>query len=393
MELLVKRSWVIISLLALAIVFACGEKMKTPTEVPPTGNLGDTLYLMVNPPWDAAHGYTFSHPTCILFGRDTYLYVCDTGNNRILQLDAAGTVHGDFPVNHPISVSQDEMMRLLVVTGERKVYKIDVGPVGDRITKVAFDYDNIPYSDTTRTKHHAMIDSTDRFMSITDLPATDKTYFVAVSSDRKNNGRVLWFKGFADDRENSDTLFDRYFGVDSDIQRIISWAAIGDTFINPIIITGNGVTTTTHPNSIYTYELSGATHLIVCQDTGSYPVHDLTLARQVWDQHWVFNYTHYPSGIDLLDRGFFSQPKGATVDLQGNIYVVDSDPSSLCGGYKFSKQGALLETLCEADSSHNNFGSPTGITYDIYGDRRTVFVADTGNNRILRYKLSTDLEH
>ncbi len=36
--------------------------------------------------------------------------------------------------------------------------------------------------------------------------------------------------------------------------------------------------------------------------------------------------------------------------------------------------------------------SPGGITYDIFGDRRTVYVADTGNNRILRYKLSTDLE-
>jgi hypothetical protein len=335
MELLVNRRWILpLILLALAIVFACGEKMKMPTEVPPTGNLGDTLYLMLNPPWDADHGYSFSRPTCIYFGRDTYLYIADTGNNRILRLDAAGTIRAEYPINNPLSISQDELMRLLVVTGEKKVYKIDVGPGGDGIPRVAFDYDNIPYNDTTRVKHHNMIDPTDRFISITDIPAYDKTYFVAASSDHMNNGRVLWFQGFIDNRENADTLFDRKY---SD--------AVGDTFINPIIITGNGVTTTTFPNSIYAYQLSGATHLIVCQDSGSYPVHDLTFQRQVWDQHWVFNYTHSPSETDLLRRGFFSLPKGATIDAQGNIYVVDSGPDRYAGATKFSKAGVLLKPI------------------------------------------------
>ncbi len=382
MELLVKRYWYyVLPVAAVILIIACGQKMKLPTEVPPSGNLGDTLYLMLNPPWDADHGFNFSQPTCIYFGRDTYLYVADTGNNRILQLDAAGTIHGEFAINHPISISQDELMRLLVVTGERKVYKIDLGPGGDRTARVAFDFDNIPYSDTTILKHHQMIDSTDRFVSITDIPAYDKTYFVAASSDRINNGRVLWFQGFSGNDERLDTLFDRKFSN-----------ADADTFINPIIITGNGVTTTTHPNSIYTYLLGGTTHLVVCQDSGSYPVHDLYFTRQVWDRHWVFSYSHMPGETDLLTPSRFSLPKAATVDAQGNFYIAESDNNAACGGYKFSKAGALLNTLCEADTGETIFNSPQGITYDIYGDRRTVFVSDTGNNRILRFKLSTDLE-
>jgi hypothetical protein len=51
-----------------------------------------------------------------------------------------------------------------------------------------------------------------------------------------------------------------------------------------------------------------------------------------------------------------------------------------------------LETFCDADTGASIFNSPAGITYDIYGDRRTVYIADTGGNRILRFKLSTDLE-
>jgi hypothetical protein len=344
-ELLVKnrkdsffsRYWILPLILAAVLggMFACGEKMKLPTETPPGGNLGDTLYLMLNPPWDSDHGYDFSRPTCIYFGKDTYLYVADSGNNRILQLDAAGTVHDEFPINHPISVSQDELMRLLVVTGERKVYKIDLGPGGDRVAHVAFDLDNIPYSDTTRLKHHQMIDSTnDRFVSITDIPANDKTYLVSVSAENINNGRVLWFQGFRGNEEYRDTLFDRKFSN-----------ADADTFINPVIITGNGVTTTNYPNSIYAYELSGSTHLIVCQDSGSYPVHDFYFMRQVWDRHWIFNYSHTPGETDLLRPHAFDLPKGATVDPQGNIYVVDAGPNRFAGAMKFSKQGSFLKSI------------------------------------------------
>lgn len=371
----------LIALFAAMALYSCGEKMKLPTEVPPGGNLGDTLYLMINPPWDSQHGYNFSGARAIYFGKDTYLYVADTGNNRILQYDAAGTLHGEFAVDHPISVSQDELMRLLVVSGEKKIYRINVGPNGDRMARLVFDYEHILYSDTTILKHRNMITSSDRFVSITDIPENDKSYFVAVSSDSINNGRVLWFWGSADEREYCDSLFDRKF---SDVA--------ADTFSNPVVITGNGITTTTRPNFIYSYEIGNVTHLIVCQDSGSYPVHDMVFQRQVWDRHWVFNYSHNPSDADILSRGFFDRPTGAAVDPQGNIYVVDSGENRGCGAYKFSRQGVLLETMCEPDSVDNMFTAPSGITYDIYGDRRTVFVADTGNNRILRFKLSTDLE-
>jgi hypothetical protein len=384
MELLMRRFTILIILMVVCLIaaFSCGEKMKLPTETPPTGNLGDTLYLSLNPPWDAEHGFNFSGVSCLYFGKDTYLYVVDTGNNRILQLDAAGTIHSEFAVDHPISVTQDELMRLLVVSGDKKIYRIDVGPTGDRQTKTVFDYDQIPYSDTTRNKHHNMIAASARFLSITDFPENDKSYFVAVASDSVNDGKVFWFAGTASSREYSDSLFDSKFAD-----------AVADTFRNPVVITGNGITTTTRPNSIYAYTQSNTIHLIVCQDSGSYPVHDLRWERQAWDRHWVFTYTHTPSEADILTRNFFSKPKGATIDPQGNIYVVESDPAADCGTYKFSKQGMLIETMCDADSGNYNFNSPTGITYDIYGDRRTVYVADTGNNRILRFKLSTDLEN
>jgi hypothetical protein len=364
-ELLVKKIWIfsLIIFAAGALHYSCGNKIKLPTETPPTGNLGDTLYLLVNPPWDSEHGYDFSNPTAVYFGNDTYLYVADTGHNRILQYDAAGTLRDQFPIEHPISISQDELMRLLVVTGEKKIYKIDVGPTGDRTAHLAFDFDHIIYSDTTILKHHNMIRHDDRFMSISDLPATDKSYFVAVSSDSINDGRILWFWGSLTNTEYADSLFDPLFGDSRGL-----YGAVGDTFSNPMVITGNGITTTTHPNFICAYQLSGVTHLIVCQDSGSYPVHDMLFERQVWDLHWVFNFTHSPSGTDLLARSKFNDPKGAAIDPQGNIYVVDAGVNRHAGAIKFSRRGEQLETIDDNGYTFrdvNDLGGPVFAWHEL----------------------------
>jgi hypothetical protein len=88
-------------------------------------------------------------------------------------------------------------------------------------------------------------------------------------------------------------------------------------------------------------------HLIVCQDSGSYPVHDMKYERQIWDRHWVFNYTHTPGQADILGRNFFDRPAGATVDPQGNMYVVDSGENRKSGALEFSKAGLLLYSVDE----------------------------------------------
>lgn len=397
-----------IAMAALMIIVSCGKKMKMPTEVSPGGNLGDTLYLMINPPWDTNHGYNFASISCIYFGHDTYLYVADTGNNRILQMDVAGTIHEQFNIPHPISISQDELMRLLVVTGEKKIYRIDIGPSGDRIPKVVYEMGNSVYGYSTMHKDSTLIDSTDRFLSITDIPDNDRSYYVAVSSPTMNDGRILWFWGSREHGEHVDSLFDHKFAYfdtlrnsdgdlvfDSQFGNTIG-VANGDTFMNPVVLTGNGIASTTHPNSIYAYESGSALHLLVCQDSGSFPVHDMRYEVQIhnYSVYWTFGVSQYPGQSDMLMAGAFDKPSGVTMDPHGNIYIVDSGSNRNCGAYKFSKTGGLLNTFCEPDSI-DPFHNPCGISYDIFGDRRTVYIADTdslGASRIMRFKLSTDLE-
>jgi DNA-binding beta-propeller fold protein YncE len=87
-----------------------------------------------------------------------------------------------------------------------------------------------------------------------------------------------------------------------------------------------------------------------------------------------------PAASDLMTPGFFSKPEGATADNAGSIYVADAASDSV---YKFNAFGDLLIAFGGSEI----FNEPFSVAFF----DKTLYVADTGNNRILRFILSTDL--
>ncbi|MFM9143771.1 MAG: hypothetical protein ACKOPP_07235 [Bacteroidota bacterium] len=97
----------------------------------------------------------------------------------------------------------------------------------------------------------------------------------------------------------------------------------------------------------------------------------------------------------------FTRPADLCVapDETGYLFVVDSERDSL---YQFTSKGyegvnppPSSGLTRQVPASFGGFGSgpfqfkePSGVAYF----RRTVYVADRGNNRIMRYRLSSDLE-
>jgi len=86
-------------------------------------------------------------------------------------------------------------------------------------------------------------------------------------------------------------------------------------------------------------------------------------------------------------------------DITGYIFVVDAATDSL---YQFTRKGyegvnppagsastkQIIASFGGEGSGPFQFNDPSSVAYL----RETVYVADKGNNRICRYKLSTDLE-
>jgi DNA-binding beta-propeller fold protein YncE len=87
-----------------------------------------------------------------------------------------------------------------------------------------------------------------------------------------------------------------------------------------------------------------------------------------------------PNSSKLMLPNKFSRPEGVTVDNFGNIYVADADRDSI---YKFNSYGDELQSF----GGRNIFKEPYSVAFF----DKTLYVADKGNNRILRFILSTDL--
>lgn len=103
----------------------------------------------------------------------------------------------------------------------------------------------------------------------------------------------------------------------------------------------------------------------------------------------------------LYEEGRFLNPSGIaySADARGHIFVTDASRDSL---YLFQSNGqegvvppagslerkAINVSFGGRGSGPRQFNEPGGVAYF----RRVVYVADTGNNRIARYKLNIDFE-
>ena len=121
--------------LIIPIVFGCGDKLDINQFSSNSKNVntaGDTVYVQLSPSWEG-----FSNPQAIIVGKEPFIYVCDTDNNRIVMLNTAGTVLGTKSIKQPIAIAQDYRLNLIVcaqfdtliggaVNTFSAVYKIDL---------------------------------------------------------------------------------------------------------------------------------------------------------------------------------------------------------------------------------------------------------------------------
>ena len=81
-------------------------------------------------------------------------------------------------------------------------------------------------------------------------------------------------------------------------------------------------------------------------------------------------------------RGQFSAPAGLAVDLEGNLYVADSDNHRI---QKFDGDGHFLGVFGSAGGQDGQFNGPWGVAVDREGN---IYVADTWNHRIQKFDSS-----
>jgi hypothetical protein len=347
----------------LPLLIGCGDKFDIAQLNSGSGSAnigGDTVYIPINPAWTG-----FNKPEDIIVGREPFIFVADTYNDRVVMMNLNGDILGTRNIKRPVALAEDYKLNLIVcaeldtvVKGQTQtfgaVYKINlfaaqhqigVAPLTKllprpvdlnypqrRYTGVCVFYNNTYYVSRTGPNNSSFID-----------PDNSILYF----SPKKLVGGG-----------EGDTLLGRVPNIDPISSGLVSAYQISSlTSFNKKNI--DFIETLTGNNSLKTQWLT----YVVTPVSADYEA-KLTPSN----------------GGALMTPGRFSQPEGSCIDDADNIYIADAQKDSV---YKFNSLGDELQSF----GGPSVFNGPYAVAYF----DGILYVADTGNNRILRFQLSTNL--
>lgn len=378
------------------------------TEFPsvPSTDLKPIEFIQLAPMWMG-----FNHPEDVMVGYDELIYVADTYNNRVVQMDVNGTVLGSISVPHPVALAQDRKLDLLVagrkdtVAGSSSIslaciYRINLYTANNRISN-ATAVPIVIHPGYILGRTLRVSDSTVYFTGIATL--ADNTYYITrtgpSNSDITQPGgpdnNVLAF-GSSDQLQTPLTSYLTATGTGkasaNQITSITTYA-VPPQRAN-VDVRRHFITTLKGENSFRVQGMrysSGREDIAYASDP-DLEFSDTTVGRR-------FLYDSDPA--DGIVQSIFKSPEDVTYAAdRGYIFVVDSKTDSL---YQFTSNGIegilpptfsnerknIIVSFGGTGNGLRQFNDPMGVAY--YQPDKVVFVADAGNNRIVRFKLSTDI--
>jgi hypothetical protein len=325
---------------------------------------GDTVYVEVNPEWGG-----FNRPQDVMVGREPFIYVADTDNNRIVMLNLDGQILGIRSMKKPIALAQDYKLNLIVcaqfdtvVSGQSRtfsaVYKLDMVSVSHQIA-IAPITKLLPRSNDL---NRPLVEYKGACVFYNNM------FYIARKGP--NNSSFV-------DPDNSILIFIP--------KSLINGVSEGDTLvgrvpnIDPL---GQGPVSAYDVSSLASFNNQSIDIIITLTGGTSFEANWLHYQVTPIDQKYVSNFS--PNSADLVIPNSFERPEGCALDNSGNIFIADAGKDSI---FKFNSFGDELISFGGPDSS-DVFNEPSGVAFF----NRTLYVADTGNNRILRFILSTEIQ-
>ena len=343
----------------IALLSSCTDKFDLSGLDTGSGNVnigGDTVFVQVNPVWEG-----FNNPQDIMIGREPFIYVADTDNNRIVLMNLDGQILGARSVLKPVALAQDYRLNLFVCAQfdtlgntYSAVYKYDLVSVDHQIENAPVKRILPRLSDFAQPQR----EYTGAAVFF------DNKYFI--SRRGPNNSNLI-------DPDNSILIF---------YQIIRNDGSYKDSLVGRVALldpSGTGIMSANQISSLTSYNARNYNLLMTLIGDNNFKVQPL---------EYIFSpeFTGYqiaipPLSADLMIPNSFNQPEDAAIDNAGNIYVADAGKDSV---YKYNAFGDLLIGF----GGEDQFKNPYSVAFF----DKTLYVADTGNNRIVRFILSTDIQ-
>ncbi|PIS28059.1 MAG: hypothetical protein COT43_07230 [Candidatus Marinimicrobia bacterium CG08_land_8_20_14_0_20_45_22] len=365
--------------LGLGLLASCSND-KYPLPIVPDSdsdysNVGKEVYNLVYPIMDSENGYHFSHPADIYFGVDNFIYICDTDNDRIVMMDAGGAIQGySQTIEHPEAITQNDSLALLIVNKTNQIFKIDL-----------FKANHIIAGAEVKVVYTQVSEPTREFTGITIHKGFE--YYVTV----------------VDVADSSDNYTEFNFIYDFNAKNTLKGTL-------PLFINGTGLYSTLLPTSIvsireryldissksedlpdFWFTQTGRTKML----SNSFKIQSVT--SYLFEGQYNIRANTGLIGSDIYDSERYWNPEDIALDHQGYIFVVDAGRDTADadttrpapGFYRFSSAGTMLQSVIGLGAGDRSFNHPKGIAVSPNLEEQTVYIADTGNNRIVMFKLST----
>jgi hypothetical protein len=358
------RLWLGLVLIAMIpLALGCGDKFDVSQLTASEGNAnitGDTVYIPVNPAWTG-----FNKPQDMIIGREPFVYVADTYNDRIVMLNLNGNILGTRQIKRPVALAQDYKLNLIVcgeldtvINGQSEsfgaVYKLNLVAADHQInnapmTRLLPRASDIKYPER-------------RYTAVTVF--FNNTFYVARTGPANTN--------FVDP-DNSILYF---------IPKELYGGGEGDTLIGRVANidpVSSGLVSANQISSLTSFNRKNIDFIETLTGNNSLKVQWLTYVVTPVSSNYEARLTPSDGGA-LMQPNRFSQPEGSCLDDAGYIYIADAQKDSV---FKFTPLGDELQSFGGPDI----FNEPYSVAYF----DKILYVVDSGNNRILRFILSTDL--
>ena len=355
---------------AFLMIAACSEKVSQPRNLPEPGSiLPDTTYVMVTPAWTEADGIPFNKPSDVKIGYDRYVYVADRDNDRIVKLSLAGEFIESYVARYPTQIAQDRALDLLAVSDSSVILKRSYSEGGDFFEVYVWP-DVIQQYPLPSLLPSAIF-------GIAASPFPDKSYLISNFYDNTCFFDSIWLPD-STLNEDSTWTYDTILVVDTicfdmGIYKFDSDGNLGESQI-PV---GFDVGMVAYPVCINTFDFYG-NYLI------GYTTSNTFFSAQIVDAVTGQPFIPRSDSADIY-RGIEGGHKDIAMDHLGNVFVCTRKNSQV---WKFSRYGVLQLKFGQDGGPGGRLNGPGGI--DIYQNH--IYIADTDNNRIVRFEISTSVQ-
>jgi hypothetical protein len=419
--------------LIFLLITSCMEKFSIPNGVVNENldglSAGDTTFIQINPSWGVSSGFT--SPNEISIAQDGRIYIADSSSASICVLDQDGEKPIGFEtllvlndsngdLINPTDVDIDKKMNVYFIDGSERIFvwnqywnEIGIKKVSTsgvfthietQVDTLVFYGSDLWFAILNSESEWSMKEiNGEENQTIIDSLTNPHIFYDGSSEtnqflDAYYSSELSTFSGLTTTYDSGNYIYvaDNYGGTENQ-HRIIEiafqrsllielnndefvWAFKGQ-FGSTLKGYGTGSGTVNSPISL---DMDYQGNIYYTQEGDFFPLH--MIKPNLSGDFATFTSGFQPNSDDIMNSTVYNQFSDVFVDNSRNVYAVDKKENVI---HVFNSNGQFFKSIDLLNNNIPLLNSPSAVAVD---ERGVVYVCNSGDNTIHRFKLSNSLD-